>query len=375
MRHLLRSVGRIPSAAVAALVVVLSGCDSKPGYPETLEYPTRSDRLVLRLPASQPAGLGEPGKLDSEIAALDSLGGQTLDPAAIPAELRQSLDRFLVESFGSPAAPAVHAEGADRLGFTPDRLAEGSRLYRRHCLQCHGLAGDARGPTGQWIYPHPRDFRRGAFKFVSTGDGGKPKRDDLARTIREGLRGTGMPAFGLLPEDQRDLLVSYVTFLSLRGQVEFQALREAAEEDDFAKDRLSRILNDWLKGEAAAALAQPPEPDDSAKQSAIRRGFELFNAKGTTDCTTCHEDYGRRATYRYDLWGTVVRPAELTAAGFKGGSRPEDLFHRIRGGIQPVGMPAHPALTDAQVWDLVWFVKALPYPRELPDDVRAKVYP
>lgn len=361
----------------AAVAVALAGCSSKPGYPENLEYPTRADRLVLRVPTAQPKGLGEPGKLDAELASLDSLGGVTADPGIVPPGVRSAIDRALAESFGSPANP--HLSGADA-----ERLALGSRLYRRHCLQCHGLTGDGRGPTGQWIYPHPRDFRRGSFKFVTTGDGGKPRKADLARTLREGLRGTGMPAFSLLPETDRELLASYVQFLSVRGQTEFTALQSVLANDEphpeqVAAERLPVILAEWKKAEAAPTVAAPAIPDDAAKQSAehlaaVRRGYELFTDKGRTDCATCHEDFGRTTTFRYDVWGTVVQPADLTLGGFKAGDRPDELFHRIRGGIQPVGMPAHPSLSDSQTWDLVWFVRALPYPRELPEDVRSKVY-
>jgi mono/diheme cytochrome c family protein len=372
------------SAAAAALAVVLSGCGSPPAFPPDLAFPTRDDRLVLRVPTAQPVAAGEPGKLDAELAGLDALGGRTYDPAAAPADHRAALDRFLLDAFGTPAAPTVRGDEATaaRLGLTPDRLAAGGTLYRRHCLQCHGLPGDGRGPTGQWIYPHPRDFRRGAFKFVSTGDGGKPRKADLARTVRDGLKGTAMPAFGLLPEDQRDLMTAYATYLSIRGQVEFQTLAALLSEGEggpgvegdaagFARERLSAILRDWERAEAAPP-GPPPPPDDP---DAVRRGYELFTGQGGAGCITCHEDFGRKAAVRYDVWGTVVRPADLTAGGFKGGDRPEDLYQRVRGGIQPSGMPSHPTLTDAQVWDLVRFVRALPAPRDLPPDVRAKVYP
>src|SRR6185437_327634 len=92
--------GWIPSAVLAALAFVFAGCDSTPSYPPSLEFPQRSDRLVLRVPTSQPTGLGEAGKLDSELAAIDSLGGLTLDPAAVPTERRTAIAQFL-ESFGS----------------------------------------------------------------------------------------------------------------------------------------------------------------------------------------------------------------------------------------------------------------------------------
>ncbi|HJZ55454.1 MAG TPA: cytochrome c [Gemmataceae bacterium] len=385
------------SAALAALAVVLSGCGSRQEYPPEMPFPARADRLVIRMPTQEPAGFGQPGKLDEELAGLDAIGGKTFDPADAPPGQRQPLETFLADTFGTPAAPRIAGDtevsaSADRLGLTSDRLAEGGKLFRRHCVQCHGMTGDGRGPTGLWINPHPRDFRRGAFKFVSTGDGGKPRRSDLARTIRDGLKGTAMPAFALLPEDQRDLLASYVIFLSLRGQVEFQTLAAIATEGEsengvdgdpaaFAAIRLKTALRDWEKAQSAPGAPPDPLPNDDASWQAperfdsVRRGYELFTAPGGTSCISCHQDFGRKATYRYDVWGTVVRPADLTGTNLKSGNGPDVLFHRVRGGIQPSGMPAHPTLTDAQVWDLVHFVRALPYARELPPDVRAKVYP
>ena len=43
----------------------------------------------------------------------------------------------------------------------------GSKHFRLHCLHCHGLTGDGRGPSGKWLNPHPRDYRQGLFKFQS----------------------------------------------------------------------------------------------------------------------------------------------------------------------------------------------------------------
>ncbi|MCA1685321.1 MAG: c-type cytochrome, partial [Planctomycetia bacterium] len=81
---------------------------------------------------------------------------------------------------------------------TKSRQEGGFALYRKHCLHCHGVSGAGDGPTSAFLYPRPRDYRKGIFKFTSTVGGQKPTRGDLRKTIREGLHGTSMPAFDAL---------------------------------------------------------------------------------------------------------------------------------------------------------------------------------
>src|SRR5262249_29876527 len=111
-------------------------------------------------------------------------------------------------------------------------LKEGSRLYRLHCLHCHGLTGDGRGPTARWVNPHPRDFRQGIFKFqsvdqVTDGVTRPPRREDLYRTLQQGVEGTAMQSYNMLPDNQLHALISYVMHLSIRGDVEMQVVKNA----------------------------------------------------------------------------------------------------------------------------------------------------
>jgi mono/diheme cytochrome c family protein len=138
------------------------------------------------------------------------------------------------------------------------------------------------------------------------------------------------------------------------------------------------LLGEWEKAEGAPSLPAAPddgEPLSATHLDAVRRGYDLFIAKTGTECLKCHVNFGRESPLRYTIWGTTVRPANFTEPSLRGGNRPEEVFARIRFGISPVGMPAHAALSERQVWDLVRFVRSAPYPRELPEDIRAVVHP
>ncbi len=384
-------------AAVAALLATASaavvlpgcgGCNSKPEYPPNLTFPARADRLVLKLPDKPAPAMNNPGKRDEEIAALDALGGRTAEPSAVREGDRAALDQFLKDHLGTPAAPKITSTAdpdvrasASRLKLTDAHLAEGSKLFRRHCLQCHNMTGDGRGTSGATV-PFPRDYRQGQFKFVTSNESGKPRRADLVRTITDGLKGTPMPSFGLLQEGERDLLAGYVVYLAIRGQVEFETLAGFLTNQPFLPipaAKLKTAVAEWEKAENAPPLpAEPPgeEPGTPAHQDAVRRGFARFTAKADDSCMSCHGEFGRKPVLRYDVWGTVAKPADLTQNNvFKGGARPEDVFARVRFGIPAVGMPAHPKLSDREVWDVVRFVRSAPYMRELPPDVLNAVYP
>ena len=376
----------------ALAVFAAAGCAQKPDYPPNLAFPSRTDHLVLKSAEITPLKLTEERTVDDDVSRFESLGGKTADPKSATADVRIAIDSFLMNTFGTPAASRIVASNdpdvgtkAEALGLSPESLTQGGKSFRYYCLNCHNITGDGRGPAANSMYPFPRDYRRGLFKFASSGEGGKPRRVDLMRTLSEGLRGTAMPPFGLLAETERDLLARYVTYLSIRGQVEFETFAavlsgETTDVPGFATGRVKAILAEWEKAESAAVVPTAPddgEPGSPAHQATVKRGYELFIRKVDNSCITCHAEFGRKPVLRYDVWGTVAKPANLVASEpvYKGGARVEDLFSRIRGGIVPVGMPAHPELTERQVWDLVRFVKSAPNPHELPQDVRKAIHP
>jgi mono/diheme cytochrome c family protein len=374
-------------------LVLLVGCDDR--YPKDLHYPPRTDLLVVKAPTEQPIYPDSPGQLDHLIGLTNSKGGEALDPRQAPADERRQLNQELSKIFGTPASPKVASEEEEAseaitaLELSPERLARGSELYRRHCLHCHGLVGDGRGPSGPWLNPHPRDYRQGKFKFMSSvgGESRKPRRADIRRVLVSGIEGTSMPAFNVLVDDHLDALVSYVIHLSLRGEVEYTTLQTVLKKEELRGDGTiagdvgywtTSLLNRWKNASAEAGQIKPgvvPTYNDQEMKQSIVNGYRLFtDPKGSASCIACHLDFGRQVPFRYDVWGTLVRPANLTTGVYRGGRRPIDLFWRIKGGIVPSGMPEAAALSDKEIWDVVNFVQAMPHPRMLPPDVRGRIY-
>ncbi len=296
------------------------------------------------------------------------------------------------------------------------RITGGYGVYRRQCLHCHGVSGAGDGPTSAFLYPTPRDYRRGLFKFTSTPNGFRPHRDDLRRTVRNGLHGTSMPAFeALLSDFEMEQVIDYVMFLSIRGETELALIDVGAISDEndanalsaeTAKEEADGVFNKWKT--AQKQVVNPPIARTPPSHESILRGRELFlgKTKEKLECAGCHGVlargdgpsfvsqevfnevvFGGNPSERQerinqldpktkdlwfqklDDWGNPIRPNNLNRGVYKGGRRPLDLYWRIAKGITGAQMPAHyPTINHEQIWDLVNFVLALPYEPNLLKD-------
>jgi mono/diheme cytochrome c family protein len=383
------------SAAVLSiflLPLVLSGCESK-GYPESLIYLPRTDPLPANPPEKDAPSFDRPGEYPEVLffgLSAEERGKLLVLPSKMEEAQRETLEKALTRIFGTPAHPRVGSGDAlesvkkvsQELKLDEETLAHGSALYRQQCLHCHGLTGDGHGPTAPWVHPHPRDYRQGRFKFTSSSQQEgrrKPRREDLFRTLREGIDSSSMPSFRLLADNDLEALVSYVIHLSLRGQTEFEVIKAALSAEGLDQGveaavnaYLEDVVSQWQDAQASNSLIQPgPAPNvanDQEMRESVQRGFDLFvrakaeGNKKSAGCLGCHTDFGRQSAYKYDVWGTIVRPADVTTGMYRGGRRPIDLYWRIYSGINGVNMPASGAnLESKDIWDLVNFLQVLPY--------------
>jgi mono/diheme cytochrome c family protein len=393
--------------------LALSGCESD-SYSEAIRYLLRTDPLVTsdklgderynpdrpgQLPIMSREDLREfpnPFFEKPEDQSREDLfkSQKLLDPKELKPEQRQKLLETLDELFGTPRHPKVggiEPAQIQKLKLDEETLELGSRYYRKDCLHCHGVTGNGRGPTARWVNPHPRDYRQGLFKFQSVDqakEGGttlKPRREDLMHTLMEGLEGTAMPSFRLLSQKDLNALVSYVIHLSIRGEAEYVAIKVALtdpEADDPAgtlREYTKTLGTNWAEAQDKAITVPPYPYKDSELKASIQRGHALFRAseeqlktlfpgadmdklKGAS-CVSCHKDYGRQSSFKFDSWGTLIKPTDLTRGVYRGGRTPTDFYYRIHSGINGANMASFGVnLTTNQIWDLINFIRVLPYP-------------
>lgn len=325
---------------------------------------------------------------------------------------QQLLVDALTAAFGEPDAPYVFTEAG--LDLEKLQLAAGKSmttqtgprhgLYRQHCAHCHGVSGDGLGPTAAFLNPYPRDYRKGIFKFTSTGDGAKATRADLKKTIVQGIPGTAMPSFALLPDDEVEALVEYVKYLAIRGETEILLFGIVVDEDNkeltrdnVVNDAMMPIVEMWNKADTQVVHPEPrPEsigPIDQPTKESIAKGRKLFIDTKRGQCINCHgpTGIGDGGDRIYDAWNEAkeqlikagkedqiaqlfslpiqeLRPRNLHLGIYRGGRRPVDLYRRVYAGIKGAKMPAGGAtpqkptgFSSEEIWNLIDYVRSLPY--------------
>lgn len=256
-------------------------------------------------------------------------------------EVRAKIESELAATFGTPLTPL-------KPGATVEQLAHlrfGAQIYTRRCAQCHGASGDGNGPAAAYLKPRPRDYRRGIFKFTSTPYGKRPRREDLLRTVRQGIVGTSMPSFALLPPSELNAVVDYVIFLAQRGETEYLLGAYAeAEEDAVLTDAWAEVLASWA--ESAEETVRPLTIMPAMTPETIELGRQAFLSEG---CSKCHGPDGRgksQDNVGTDTWGFATNAADITSGMLHGGQRPIDIYRRISSGINGTPMPAFREVFD-----------------------------
>lgn len=234
--------------------------------------------------------------------------------------------------------PLIMAWVGSVTGIFSQDEATGADLYSQYCSPCHGQSGQGDGELAYLLYPKPRDFTQGLFKIRSTPSGEVPTREDLRKTIVNGMPGTAMPSFYFLKDHQIDALVGEVRKL---GGFEEESPRPVS-----------------IPGAV-------PFSDDL-----LSVGKKVYIDLG---CNQCHGKLGKgdgpSASSLKDNWGYPLPVRDFTRGTYLGGGEPEDLYLRFTTGMDGTPMPSYLSMVEEMgqseperqrlIWGLVHYVKSL----------------
>ena len=300
---------------------------------------------------------------DPDDAAVDRIFTDDVAAFDEDMELEESLAELVERESQERFAWGSEALAASGL-FDIDRLDNGRFEFELQCAGCHGLLGNGSGPAARYLDPRPRNFRKGMYKFTSVADGGRPRREDLLRTITEGLAGSSMPGFPLLPEGRRRSIVEYVRWLAVKGEFEQAMLNWAWSDEELPDpDEVYEIVAErWSEKETAEAFPTVAEPEND--EASIERGRELFVSESGASCLSCHGagglGDGPASGAMVDQWGYPIVPRDLTTGIYRSGGSGRGLWQAIAHGIGGSGMPGYlDALGGEDIWHIVHFIQSL----------------
>lgn len=216
--------------------------------------------------------------------------------------------------------------------------ALGREVYDQWCAGCHGVDGAGEGPGAARMLPRPRDFTRAQYQIRTTGSGELPTDEDILHIIDVGMPGTAMPGWeDILTRAERRALVDYLkTF--------------------------SRFFSPDAQPDALDFGRAP-----SANDERVARGADLYQEM---ECWQCHGQAGRgdgsSAPTLEDDDGFPVHAADLTENWlFNGGGSVEEIYRRLRTGMDGTPMPTFMDMVDADLitnedlWSVAHYVRSL----------------
>ncbi len=244
-----------------------------------------------------------------------------------------------------------------------DLLEKGKKVYFKRCVWCHGVEGGGDGPSADRLFTRPRNFIQGTFKIRTTDSGQLPKDEDLFKTVKNGLPGSAMPAWGeFLKEDEIKAVIQFVKTL-----VQDRDFNDAEDEE---VELMEFGSNPW--GTTGPYHLGVP-------QEAIDAGKEIFTAN---KCFECHGGEGRgdgNPTMKDD-WGFPIVAADWSQCwNFRGSRRnhfdPFNVVRTVSTGLNGTPMPNfREKITVEDRWKLAAFVNSL-CPRKKIDKLTSKPIP
>ena len=105
-----------------------------------------------------------------------------------------AIETFVARRMRSMATPRAERDAQNPVTNSAEVIAEAMAHYADHCALCHANDGSGNTSIGKGLFPKPPDMRESQTQNLTDGE--------LFYIIHNGVRLTGMPAFGQGPADK-----------------------------------------------------------------------------------------------------------------------------------------------------------------------------
>jgi mono/diheme cytochrome c family protein len=116
-----------------------------------------------------------------------------------------ALEAVMARTMRSMAVPTKAKKMRNPLPASPGSIRVGMEHFADHCATCHANNGSGDTDFGRGMYPKPPDMRADPTQSMTDGE--------IYHTIRNGVRLTGMPAFGDSDRDDDEETWNLVHFI------------------------------------------------------------------------------------------------------------------------------------------------------------------
>ena len=170
-----------------------------------------------------------------------------------------SLERVVARAVRNLAIPGPAAAAKNPWQTTPDNLREARDVFMDRCAMCHGTDGSGQSLVGHNLYPKPPDLRQPETQKLTDGQ--------IYYIIRNGVRLTGMPAWGDAHQEQDDAswkLVLFVRDLRQPTATEKVAQKKTADTAHYMGSQAcekchAELYAHWKKTPMANVVRDPRE--------------------------------------------------------------------------------------------------------------------
>lgn len=159
-------------------------------------------------------------------------------------EQPSAAETFIATRLRRLAIPSDARNAANPVSFSPEVLHEAMAHFAGHCTTCHANDGSGNTLFGKGLYPKPPDLRQAETQKLTDGE--------IFYIIENGVRFTGMPAFGRSDNEHQEDSWELVRFIRHLPQITDEEIAQMKELNPKTPEDLKeeQEIQEFLEGGA-----------------------------------------------------------------------------------------------------------------------------